>query len=251
MSSFFRWGIVILALIRCGESAFPGDPTIKNLGKRGMILEKIRNNEWICVINADQGKAWYLILGAYEKNIDLGRDFGALPVIERILVSPDKKFAAVYSSGEGHPFIEIVEVKALRQKQYKVVAEADPYPGVAWPLQWKASRLILASDMILSMPKNREGRVDPGLELPKTMKFALDPLSGRITPFDFDLKKAQRMFFAQLFGQDPSQRGTAILALKALKMKSSIPQLKKALKKERDPNIAHDIQDAIAALTAK
>jgi hypothetical protein len=249
MSSFIRWCVVLLAVMECWEAAFPGDLTIKELGNRGVALAEISKDEWICVVNTDEGiSAWYLIRGSNEKSAELGRGLGGMTTIERILISPDKRFAAVCSSGEGHPIIEIVDVPVLCQKQYKVIATIDPYPGVVWLVQWKDSHLMIASDMLLSMPKNKEGRVDSNLMLPKIMKFTLDPLSGGISPLGFDLKKVQRMFFAQLFLSRPDERDAAAMALKALQMKSSIPQLEKALRKERDPNIVHTIQDAIAAL---
>lgn len=106
----------------------------------------------------------------------LGCDLSAMRRWSDWALSPDRRWLAVVSVGEGHPILELVDVDALRNgRGYRADYSLNPFPGRLWLAGWRDGRLQLVSDMPLA-----EWPLDPdtAVERMPTQEqwFALDPL---------------------------------------------------------------------------
>jgi hypothetical protein len=85
----------------------------------------------------------------------------------QVSVSPDDKYLAVISVGEGHPIIEVfhlgevlISSHSTEENSVNSLLTIDPYPGYVWILGWRApSVLRVASDMPLERLDKSERRV--------------------------------------------------------------------------------------------
>ncbi len=85
-----------------------------------------------------------------ERPRELGRNLSALLAVDTLLPSPDGRFLAVLSHGEGHPWLEVVDLHRLLDRgRYAVLREVNPYPGTIVVEHWLADALVVRSDMPL------------------------------------------------------------------------------------------------------
>jgi hypothetical protein len=93
---------------------------------------------------------------------ELGCDLSALHLIDRISVSPDRRYLAVVSVGEGHPILEIVQLapllkpkesRAREANKFVVKCSVNPYPGTLSFGAWEPNALRLRSDVNLTLPE--------------------------------------------------------------------------------------------------
>jgi len=170
---------VIFVLIASG--VFTRDITPKDLQEKGVLLQSIGNEELLCVINTeDENGAYWFILKDMGHSRAIGSSLSCLLLVDQILPSPDHRYLAVVSVGEGHPIAEVIDLEKLRlQSKYVVLQEIDPYPGVVSLDRWEGSYLIVISNMPLTQRKE-DGRVDPDFILPKDEAFSLDVATGEI-----------------------------------------------------------------------
>lgn len=106
----------------------------------------------------------------------LGCDLSAMRRWSDWALSPDRRWLAVVSVGEGHPILELVDLDELRSgRGYRAHYSLNPFPGRLWLAGWREGRLQLVSDMPLA-----EWPLDPdtAVERMPTQEqwFALDPL---------------------------------------------------------------------------
>lgn len=95
------------------------------------------------------GACWFL---AYDSDqvVDLGCGLAGMHQVSAVVPSPDRRWLAVLSAGEGHPLLEIVDLQDLLIGQgYRVVTEINPYPGTINVMRWTKDSLIVTSDMAL------------------------------------------------------------------------------------------------------
>ena len=171
--------IVIFVLI--GHCAFTGEITQKDLQDKGVLLHSIGNEELLCVINTeDENGAYWFILKNMGRSREIGSGLSCLHLVDHILPSPDNRYLAVLSVGEGHPIAEVIDLEKLRlQSKYVVVQEIDPYPGTVSIERWDGAYLIVNSNVPLTQ-RRENGRVDRELILPKDEAFSLDVATGEI-----------------------------------------------------------------------
>jgi hypothetical protein len=179
----------ILILLLIASVGYSQDITPETLKDKGVFILSIGNDETLCVINTDyeKGAYWFVIKGAYG-NRAIGNNLSQLAEVHQLLLSPDGKYLAVLSVGEGHPVIEVIDMQKLRDKyEYTTLHVLDPYPGVMSIDRWEGSKLLIDSNVPLNLRKE-DGRVDPDLLLPESKKFALDVLTGKIESINSDVK---------------------------------------------------------------
>ena len=171
--------IVIFVLI--GHCAFTGDITQNDLQDKGVLLHSIGNEELLCVINTEsENGAYWFILKDMGRSREIGSNLSCLYQVDHILPSPDNRYLAVLSVGEGHPIAEVIDLEKLRlQSKYVVVQEIDPYPGTVSIERWDGAYLIVNSNVPLTQ-RRENGRVDRELILPKDEAFSLDVATGEI-----------------------------------------------------------------------
>lgn len=229
------------------------DMTPDFLNKHGVILEDIGDNRMICIVNTgeEKGAHWFLLDGGYYNNRLLGTGLSAFHLTSEVMASPDKKYLAVLSVGEGHPGIEVIDLpELLEKKKYKILHEIDPYPGVVSLLEWKGQSLIVTSDVPLTM-RNKNGRVDSRLLLPEAEKFSLDTATGKITSITFSKKKLILHHILKLSAKSKWKRMEAAEVLKVLEAKEALTALEKALKKEKDKSVIKSLKETIKFLKSK
>ncbi|HZM28008.1 MAG TPA: hypothetical protein VFB89_11660 [Gemmatimonadales bacterium] len=105
--------------------------------------------------------------------------------VEELVVSPDKKWLAVVSVGEGHPALEVVDAQTLLlQRKYIPVHAIDPYPGTVSVTKWEGDSLLVTSDMPLHLSEG--SRLDPELMVLEQQEFRLFVGSWHVEPKDWD-----------------------------------------------------------------
>lgn len=104
-------------------------------------------------------------------------DATALHQIDQVIPSADGHWLAVLSVGEGHPWLEIVDLPALRRGEYRAACSINPYPGVLSLDAWLGDALRIGSDVDLRLAPEQRGD-SPGGEyvwLLRAEGCALDP----------------------------------------------------------------------------
>lgn len=229
--------------------AISNEITIESLQERGVLVHPIGNDELLCVINthSEDGARWFLLQGRHH-NSEIGSNLSALHDVYQLMASPNYKYLAILSAGEGHPLIEIIELQTLRdQKKYTILHEIDPYPGTVWISAWENQRLIVESDVPLTLRK-KDGRVDPNLLMPEVRRFALNTASGQIESIDFEITDLIQYYVTNLTDKQSSRRIEAAYALKALAYTPSLSTLEMLLRQEKHPDVIKAFQKAIKAL---
>ncbi len=182
---------VIFGLI--AHCAFTREITQKDLQDKGVLLQSIGNEELLCVINTDntedENGAYWFILKDMGRSREIGSNLSCLYQVHQILPSPDNRYLAVLSVGEGHPMVEVIDLEKLRlQSKYVVLQTIDPYPGTVSIDRWDGAHLIVSSNAPLTQ-RREDGRVDPDLILPKDEAFSLDVATGEIKSSSSDKKE--------------------------------------------------------------
>lgn len=86
----------------------------------------------------------------------LACDVTALHQIDQVIPSADGRWLGVLSVGEGHPWLEIVDLPALRRGEYRAGCSINPYPGVLSLDAWLGGGLRIGSDVDLRLaPEQR------------------------------------------------------------------------------------------------
>jgi hypothetical protein len=111
-----------------------------------------------------------------RKAVDLGCDLSALHQVAALSPSPDGRWLGVVSVGEGHPFLEVVDLESLLAgRGYKALTTINPYPGTINIQGWTDSALLVTSDMPLPELPLADGDGDiAGRMLPSQQVFALE-----------------------------------------------------------------------------
>jgi len=166
----------------CGFSPlFSKDVTPPFLDAKGVIIHSITEGRFLCVINTgyDEGAYWFLLEGM-NKNREIGKGLSRLAEVNQLMASPDGKYLAVCSVGEGHPMIEIIDLNTLcTEGKFNTLQFIDPYPGTASIGKWNGSKLVLLSDMPLTRRNPEDGRVPDGETLHAVKTFCLDMTTGK------------------------------------------------------------------------
>ncbi len=106
--------------------------------------------ELVVRVGEDSESCWSQVCASTAQR-DLGCDLSAMRQVVTVSASPDRKWLAVLSVGEGHPMLEVVALDALlEQREYRVMTTINPYPGTIGLADWQDGELHVVSDMPLS-----------------------------------------------------------------------------------------------------
>ena len=97
--------------------------------------------------------------------------------------SPDGRYLAVLSVGEGHPILDVLSLPRVLEGTHGELPlrTIDPYPGSIELAGWEGTKLKVLSDRPLTTCCDSSGRA-PGSEvLEHLVLFRIDPETGRIT----------------------------------------------------------------------
>lgn len=102
-------------------------------------------------VRRDERSACLRLRCAGQAAQTLACDVTALHQIDQIIPSADGRWLAVLSVGEGHPWLEIVDLPALRRGEYRATCSVNPYPGVLSLDAWLGEALRIGSDVDLRL----------------------------------------------------------------------------------------------------
>ena len=182
--------VITVIFVLIAICAFTREITQKDLQDKGVLLQSIGDEELLCVINTgNENGAYWFILKDMGRGRELGSNLSCLYQVDHILPSPDNRYLAVLSVGEGHPMVEVIDLEKLRlHSKYAVLQTIDPYPGIVSIDRWDGAHLIVNSNAPLTQRKE-DGRVDPDPMLPKDEAFSLDVATGEIKSTTPDKEK--------------------------------------------------------------
>ncbi|MBW8016508.1 MAG: M48 family metalloprotease [Planctomycetes bacterium] len=188
---------------------------------------------------------WLLHKNDQTKEVLIPLITTAMMHVDEIKASPDGRYLAVRSQGEGHTFLQVIDLTVLLQnKKYKVLQSIDPYHGWVHIDRWDDKKLIFKSDALMTH-RNKEGRVHHSLFM-SSQTYSLTIKTGNIEPLSDEAKDPVAYFVKQLSFK--GSRENAVTALEYLKAKSAIGELKKALTKETHKAVKTEIQRVIDEL---
>ncbi len=122
----------------------------------------------IMVISDERkGQAWYKTQQTWRVETIQNVPETASHHVWQIEISPGDAYLAVLSEGEGHPVVEIFEIKSILMQRdgcedtmIAPVLSIDPYPGTIWIERWKSDTLLLvSSDVPLTLLDKNTRRV--------------------------------------------------------------------------------------------
>ena len=194
---------------------------------------------------------WHVRRPGATKDDLIGTNITSMGEVYELKPSPNGRYLAVLSVGEGHPELEVVDLPLLvRRGQFKVLRGIDPYPGGVGIDRWDGARLIVGCDMLLTR-RGKDGRVPYALQMEGAEQYALDIPSGAAEPLTAGAKDPLGYFIKQLSSKDAGLREAAVLALRALKDVRAIGALTEALKAEAEADIRAEIQKTVKELSAR
>lgn len=101
--------------------------------------------------------------------------------VEHLLVSPDKRYLACLSVGEGHPEVAVFSLPdVLKERSPRALRRVDPWPGTVKMAGWRGARLVLRSDRPLH--RDCAWRLDADDHAVPPGCYLLDVTTGAITP---------------------------------------------------------------------
>lgn len=119
--------------------------------------------ELVVRVGKESESCWSQVCAA-AKPVDLGCDLSAMRQVVAISASPDRKWLAVLSVGEGHPMLEVIALDVLRERrEFRVMTTVNPFPGTIGIATWRAGELFVTSDMPLPELPLAEG--DPAARM--------------------------------------------------------------------------------------
>ncbi|WP_124328690.1 hypothetical protein [Desulfonema ishimotonii] len=226
-------------------TAYAGQITLES---HAFGVEKI-NGKKIFVITPDNDEAlWFVI--SEESVIQIRNTPPTMHHVDVIRASPDEKYLAVSSVGEGHPVIHVLSLPDLLADQEDAVLYAiNPYPGNAGIVGWKGNHLHIESDILLTHGTGEEAYLSEALTLFSYESFLLDMKTGKLEPVSEMLKNPVEYYGNHLLLTPDSYSPAAELdALRVLNDVSAIPYLEKTLKSERYLKHRKDIKALLLKL---
>lgn len=224
----------------------------------GILLEPLPNGiSAIGVVNSSPDGAQWFWLNAPGSgmNESLGTVETAFSLVSSLKVSPDGRYLAVLSVGEGHPIIEVVDLlELLNRQQYTVLHAINPYPGVAYLEGWQGMELQIGSDMLLTHRDPVTNDVPEQFMLLGDEIFGLNVVTGVIRGVSEGAKSPAKHYARVLMDQqaDEHSKTQALTGLLSLKEHDLTEEdFFKMLEQEDDPEHIIKLLEAIEQLRQK
>lgn len=204
----------------------------------------------LCVLNLSEDQAQWFILKDARLSERVPVAPQSLSNVSDFQISPAQSFLAIVSIGEGHPILDVIELKPLlEQKIEKSLLSINPYPGFIHIEKWQQEQLIVVTDRLLTYSTSTETGKGYPLSLSDGEKFSLEIPTGKITPLTAHAKNPIRFYSQQIYSSHLWEVSEAITALISLQADQATPILKQALKHHQDVEIKKELRKAIEKLT--
>lgn len=169
-------------------------------------------------------------------------DLSSMIQVTDIKPSPNNKYLAIVSVGEGHPILDVVDLQALLLNQEcKAITSINPYPGIINIDRWKEDKLVVTSSVLLTHKIDEQYPID--FSITSEEKFLVSPENQEIKALSANAKNPSAYFIKLL--SDKENKNYAIDALGLLKSKKAIPILQNMLSKETDPETVEKLNESI------
>jgi hypothetical protein len=204
----------------------------------------------LCVLNLSEDEAQWFILKEARLSERIPVAPQSLSTVDDFQISPTQSFLAIVSVGEGHPILDVVDLKRLLEhKIVKSLLSINPYPGLIHIEKWQKEQLIVVTDRLLTYSTSTETEKSYPLGLSEGEKFALEIATGKITPLTPHARNPIRFYSQQLYNSHQWEVTEAITALVSLQADKAIPILQQALKHHQNTEIKKALREAIEKLT--
>lgn len=162
------FGSMVFTAVACAA-----EPTLDALSPR------ISNECELRATSTDPAETCWTLACSTKPPESIGCGLTAMSQVAEFAVSPDARWLAVVSVGEGHPWLEVVPLKPLlRQHRYRARVDINPYPGTVQLVAWREGNLEVDSDMPIDRVRaSHDAIVMPG----DTRRFRVDLQTGRET----------------------------------------------------------------------
>jgi hypothetical protein len=209
----------------------------------------LAEQKYLCVITPEYESSEWFLLRPQWRPTKLERMPQSMMQLSEFKVSPNHKWVAIVSAGEGHPMLDVVNLeKVLAERESDSEVKPDeasytinPYPGFINLVGWQGEKLIFTTDRWLAY--------NTPLLNEDEMQFALNLLTGEIKPLSTDLTDPL-VYYGKILKSKPEQWKSleAITALQQINKLTAIPLLKEILRQQKDPELRQAIQEAIKAI---
>lgn len=128
-----------------------------------------------------EGAQWFLRQGGQTRPLPTP-PVTLFPVAT--LSSPDGRYLAVLSVGEGHPILDILDIDRVVAGTHgdRSLLCVDPYPGMIELVGWEGGWLKVRSDRPLASGLDASGRA-PGMDIAESASlYAIHVVTGEIRP---------------------------------------------------------------------
>ena len=163
----------------------------------------------------------------------VAEDVSCMYEVWHLEASPDGRFLAEVSSGEGHPCLQIIDLDRILSRpdtvldrDHLVLHQIDPYPGAVDFERWEGDRLILSSRMLLTHRVDSYDRVPACLEFRSWQEFSLDPETGRIQGETELTRDPIAHFVGRLDSEDPTDHWIGACAARWFGRTDRLPRLR-------------------------
>jgi len=208
------------------------------------------NDLKLCALNLSEDQAQWFILKDARLSERISVTPQSLSIVDDFQISPAQSLLAIVSVGEGHPILDVIDLKSLlEEKVVKSLLSINPYPGFINIEKWQKEQLIVVTDRLLTYSTSTETGKNYPLSLSDREKFALEIATGKITPLTPHARNPIRFYSQQLYHSDQWEVTEAITALVSLQADKAILMLQQAIKHHKDAKIKQALLEAIEKLT--
>lgn len=209
-------------------------------------------DRFLLIINTENNDPQWFVISRYHAG-QLKNPPETLHCVDSLRVSPEGKYCAVLSVGEGHPLVELFSLAdILADRKGEPFFIIDPYPGSVRLVGWKGGLLYLESDMLLTHRTGEYDRVPTPLVLFSDEGFTLNPVTGEIKALSMNLEDPVRYYGVHLtttpYHLSP---GLELEALKILDDPRAVAYLQEALKHQRFFQHRVEIRNLLEKLAAR
>lgn len=106
-------------------------------------------------VRSDESPACWRLQCTDAEPQALGCDVTELHQVAEIKASPDGRWLALISVGEGHPILEIADLRQWRKLgRYQSPCSVNPYPGTIGMGDWQPGLLRIEADLDLTVTQD-------------------------------------------------------------------------------------------------
>ncbi len=225
--------------------------------QHGILIEPFEDSDsGLCAVSSSDGAHWFWLNARNSgMNESLGIFETAFHLVDSIKASPDGRYLAVMSVGEGHPIIEVVDLpQLLNQQQYTVLHSINPYPGVANIEGWQGAELQIASDILLTHRDPVTGDVPEKFMLVGDEVFGFNAATGAIRGVSEGAQSPAK-HYARILTDPQADEGSKMQALTGLlnleQNELTIEDIFKMIEQEDDPQRLIKLLDIVEQIRQK